>query len=348
MLAPMRLLHVAWLGLLCAAPIQGADNPKTDSPAVRTAMPFILGADISWVPEQESQGRRFSMDGVGKDVLAILKENGFNWVRLRLFHTPNASNGYSPKGFCGLEPTLAMAARVKQAGFKLLLNFHYSDTWADPAHQTKPAAWRDLDFAGLSNAVHRYTREVLTEFRRRQVAPDMVQVGNEISHGLLWPDGKTSDWDKLAALLQAGLGAVREASPSTPVMLHLALGGQNRESRWFLDNALQRGLDFDIIGQSYYPRWHGTIEDLRANLIDLAGRYRQSIIVVEYSMPNAREVNEIVQALPGGKGLGSFIWEPTHPGHGNLFDKEGRARPEIREYRQFRERFDNGLPSNPK
>jgi beta-galactosidase/arabinogalactan endo-1,4-beta-galactosidase len=271
--------------------------------------------------------------GVERDILAILKEHGFNAIRLRLFVDPTVSGGYSAKGYCGLDATLAMAKRVKAAGLGFLLDFHYSDTWADPAHQKKPAAWRDLDFAALTNAVQRYTHDTLTVFARRGLTPDIVQVGNEISAGLLWPDGKWDDFDKLAALLRAGINGVREAAPSAQVMLHLALGGQNDKSRWFLDNVLRRGVEFDLIGQSYYPRWHGALDDLKANLTDLAKRYRQGIMVVEYSAPDGPAINDILRSLPAGKGRGAFIWEPTHPGHGNLFDKNGAARPTLQKYR---------------
>lgn len=228
-----------------------------------------------------------------------------------------------------------MARRVKAAGLRFLLDLHYSDTWADPAHQTKPLAWRDLDFAGLTNAVYAYTRDTLAEFTRQGLAPEIVQIGNEISHGFLWPEGKTDRFDDLAALLRAGIRGAREAAPAAKVMLHLAWGGQNEKSRWYLDSALRRGVEFDLIGQSYYPRWHGTPADLRSNLTDLATRYSQGIVVVEYSTPDQRIVNEIVRSLPGGKGLGTCIWEPTEPRHGHLFDAEGKALPALRDYRQI-------------
>jgi arabinogalactan endo-1,4-beta-galactosidase len=301
--------------------------------ALSIAGDFLVGADISWVPQQEAEGRRYSVDGAERDILAILKEYGFNTIRLRLFVNPAAPGGYSARDYCGLDATLAMAKRVKTAGMGLLLDLHYSDTWADPAHQTKPAAWRDLDFAGLTNAVHRYTVDTLTAFAKRGLTPAIVQVGNEISAGLLWPEGRWDDFDKLAALLSAGIRGVREAAPSAQVMLHLALGGQNEKSRWFLDHVLSRGVEFDLIGQSYYPRWHGTLDELKANLTDLATRYRQDLLVVEYSAPDGPAINSILRSLPAGKGRGSFIWEPTHPAHGKLFDRNGAALPALREYR---------------
>ncbi len=293
---------------------------------------FLIGADVSWVPQQEAEGRRFSVDGKQGDILGILNEHGFNAIRLRLFVDPTASGGYSAKGYCGLDSTLQMARRVKAAGMQLLLNLHYSDNWADPGHQIKPAAWRDLEFSQLTNKVFTYTRDTLAQFSRQGLAPDIVQVGNEISNGFLWPEGKLEHFEQLAVLFDAGARAVREAAPRAKVMLHLALGGQNEKSRWFLDRALQCGMKFDIIGQSYYPRWHGTLEELRSNLADLATRYPQEIMVVEYSTPNAREINGIVRSLPAGKGVGTFIWEPTHPRHGNLFDGQGAALPALDDF----------------
>jgi len=321
----IRLIH-ATAALLAADPFANAAQTES-SPA-----PFIIGADISWVPQQEAEGRRFSVDGTEKDILVVLRDHGFNLVRLRLFNDPAATNGYSSKGYCGLTSTLAMAKRVKQAGMKFLLDFHYSDTWADPAHQVKPSAWRDLGFEALTNAVFQYTCDTLREFTAQGLTPDIVQVGNEVSNGLLWPDGKSEDFGKLAALLRAGIHGVRIGAPSARVMIHLAWGGQNEKSRWYLDKALEHGLKFDILGQSYYPRWHGTFQDLKSNLTDLAERYPQDIMLVEYSTPGQREVHDIVRTLPDGRGIGTCIWEPTHPRHGNLFDGNGKALPALKDY----------------
>ncbi|RYY10707.1 MAG: hypothetical protein EOO36_20175 [Cytophagaceae bacterium] len=159
--------------------------------------------------------------------------------------------------------------------------------------------------------------------------PDMVQVGNEISHGLLWPDANTQLPDSaaryatLAQLVKAGVAAVRETSPRTLVMLHIALGGQAGLSNLWLDRMQAAGVQFDVIGQSYYPKWHGTIADLKANLTQLAGRYPQDIVVVEYS-ERKPEVNEVAFNLPHGKGRGTFIWEPLNTWEA-IFDKQGQA-----------------------
>ena len=291
---------------------------------------FIIGADISWVQQQEQEGRRFKDGGFEKDVLEILKDHGFNWMRLRIFHNPRAPKGYSKDGYCDLEHTLKMAERIKAAQLQLLLDFHYSDNWADPGKQYKPQAWKHLPFEELTAAVHDYTSEVLAAFRNRGLSPEMVQIGNEISNGFLWPDGRLSDWDKFTTLVEAGIAGAKQADPNVAIMLHIASGGQNERSRYFLENVLERGVQFDVIGQSYYPKWHGTLDDLHSNLSDLALRYKQPIIVVEYSQ-HKLEVNRIVRNLPNRKGFGTFIWEPTRWGE-PLFDRSGNALPNIELY----------------
>ncbi len=284
----------------------------------------MLGADISFLPELESRGKKFFDKGVEKDGIQLLKDRGFNYIRLRIFNDPAADSGYSPKkGFCDLEHTKQMAKRIKAAGLHFLLDFHYSDYWADPGKQFKPAAWKQLDFAGLQQAIHDFTKKVLTGLKDQQTLPDMVQVGNEINHGILWPDGNATNLDTLAAFLRSGVQAVREVDPSIIVMLHIACGGQNQESRFFLDNMIQRKVSFDIIGESYYPRWHGTLDDLTNNLQDLATRYDKDIIVVEYSEKKA-DVNRIAFGLPGKKGRGTCIWEPLSWGE-KIVDEKGNT-----------------------
>ena|GEM_PF-3082083 len=317
-----RLQEIAW----------GAVKPV---PRKAAPSPFILGADISWVQEQEDQGTRFSDHGQQKDILTILKDNGFNWIRLRVFVNPQAPKGYSNKGYCDLDHTLKMAKRVTAAGMGFLLDFHYSDTWADPGHQVKPAAWADLHGAELEKAVHDHTQSIMAALKQQGAAPDIVQIGNEISNGFLWPDGnvwKSGKWDVFCGLIKAGIAGAKEVDPAVKTMIHLAWGGQNAQSRSFLDKALAQGVEFDILGQSYYPKWHGTLDELKANLMDLAGRYKQDIMVVEYSVPNIREINDIVHGLPGEKGLGTFIWEPTKWEGPALFDGQGNTKPEIDVY----------------
>ena len=236
-----------------------------------------------------------------------------------------------------------MAKRVKQAGLKLLLDFHYSDTWADPQKQFKPHAWKQLSGLALVQAVRDYTKQVLLALQAQGTPPDMVQVGNEINHGMIWPDAQVqlSDslarYDTLAQLVQAGASAVREVSPKTLVVLHIALGEQLQLSHTWLDRMAAHKVDFDVIGESYYPKWHGTIPDLKANLTQLATRYPQDVVVVEYSN-RKREVNEVAFNLPGGKGKGSFIWEPLNTWEA-VFDKQGKANDLLPVYDEISQKY---------
>ncbi|MCX6283504.1 MAG: glycosyl hydrolase 53 family protein [Bacteroidetes bacterium] len=282
----------------------------------------MIGADISFLPEIEARGSRFYDNGKEKDAIELLKDHGFNYIRLRVFVNPAGKKGYSPgKGFCDLDHTLAMARRINEAGMKLLLDFHYSDYWADPQQQFKPEAWANLDFKSLKDSIKAYTTIVLLSMKKQGTLPAMVQVGNEINHGILWPEGHIGNPDQLAGLLKAGIEGVEAVDPKLPVMLHLALGGQNKEAVFWLDNMIARGVKFDIIGLSYYPRWHGTPDDLKFNLNDLLKRYHKPLNVVEYS-DFKQEVHDIIFALPDGMGKGACIWEPLNSWSG-LFDRGG-------------------------
>jgi beta-galactosidase len=291
----------------------------------------MLGADISFLPELEARGMKFYDKGVQKDAIEILKDHGFNYIRLRIFNNPSSEKGYSPgKGFCDLEHTKQMAARIKKAGLKMLLDFHYSDYWADPQQQFKPSAWEGLDFNHLSSALKGYTKTVLLSLKQQESLPDMVQIGNEINHGMVWPEGHISHPDSLAMLLKAGIEGVKEIDPTIIIMLHIALGGQNDESVFWLDNMFARGVDCDIIGLSYYPRWHGTLGDLNYNLNDLVRRYDKYVNVVEYSQKK-HEVNDISFNLPDNMGTGTFIWEPVSTWE-SIFDKDGKSNELINIY----------------
>ncbi|MES2891277.1 MAG: beta-galactosidase GalA [Bacteroidota bacterium] len=298
----------------------------------------MLGADISFLPELEAKGIKFSDKGVEKDAIQILKDHGFNYVRLRLFNDPSRDSGYSPKkGFCDLANTKKMAKRVKDAGMKLLLDFHYSDTWADPGKQYKPAAWRGENFSQLKKSVYEFTKQVMQELKDQGTIPDMVQVGNEINHGIIWPEGSVSNLDSLAHLLNAGTAAVKAVDPRIVMMLHVALGGQHDESAFFIDNMVKRGVHFDVIGESYYPKWHGTLGDLESNLQKLATRYDKDVIVVEYSARKT-EVNKIAFEVAGGRGKGTCIWEPLSTWE-KIFDEKGKSNDLILLYDDFHRQF---------
>ena len=300
----------------------------------------MLGADISFLPELEARGMKFSDNGVQKDAIQILKDHGLNYVRLRIFNDPARDSGYSPgKGFCDLANTKKMAKRVKDAGMKLLLDFHYSDYWADPGKQYKPAAWKNLSFEELKKAVYDYTKDVMQQLKDQGTIPDMVQVGNEINHGIVWPEGNVSNFDGLAQLVNAGTAAVKAVDPSVTMMLHVALGGQNDESVFFIDNMITRGVYFDVIGESYYPKWHGTLDDLRDNLNDLVRRYNKDVIVVEYSQ-RKEEVNKIAFEVQDGKGKGTCIWEPLNTWE-KFFDNDGKANEFLKMYDEFKSKYLN-------
>lgn len=308
--------------------LQPAALPLPPSPHV---YPKMIGADISFLPQLEDEGMKFYDKGVEKDAVELLKNHGFNYIRLRIFVSPEHPKGYSPgKGYCGFEQTLAMAKRVKDSGLNLLLDFHYSDYWADPQQQFKPAVWEGQDTETLAASLKDYTRSVLLSLKEQGTLPQMVQVGNEINHGMVWPDGHISNPDNLAKLLKAGVEACREADSSIQVMMHLALGGQTEEAVFWFDNMIARGVSFDVIGLSYYPRWHGTPEDLSRTMHVLARRYGKDVNVAEYSAFK-KEIHDMVFGLPGNRGQGACIWEPLNTWR-RLFDDQGNALDEIHIY----------------
>lgn len=261
---------------------------------------FLHGADVSFLPQVEAGGGVFRAGNEPADLLAILRARGIDTVRLRLWHAP--AGGGAPAAAPAAAPsslasTLALAARARAAGCDVLLDLHFSDTWADPGHQAKPAAWAALPFAALADSVRAYVRDVLAAFAARGAPPVIVQLGNEITAGLLWDDGRAggafdtqAQWDNLAVLLKAAAAGVRDAAgPSgarrPEIMLHFDRGGDNAGARRCLDNLVARGVAFDLIGLSFYPWWHGTLADLEANLADLAPRYGKDLVVVETAYP---------------------------------------------------------------
>ena len=323
---------------------------------------FIRGVDISTTPQIKNAGGVWKQNNVVDDVLDIFKNNGANYVRLRLWHTP--TNKY-----CGLDSTLAFAKEIKAKGFKFLLDIHYSDWWADPGQQTKPAAWNGLSFAVLTDSVRSYTKRVIQALKDQNTLPDMVQVGNEITGGMLWPDGKISvgGWGNFTTLLKAGIQGVKDVDTTVKIMIHIDRGGDNNSCRWFYDNLKSNGVTFDIIGLSYYPWWHGSLTNAQNNLNDLATRYNKDIVIVETAypwttqylndgmnnvgfdpakLPAGYPVNpqgqrdfltyliKLIKNTTSGRGIGFFYWEPAYisvPPVGSawenyaLFDFSGNA-----------------------
>lgn len=313
---------------------------------------YAVGADISFLRDAEQRGVLFKDGGQPKPGLQILKDHGFNWVRLRLFHTPDRLPN-------NLEYTVAEARAAKKLGFKFLLDIHYSDTWADPQKQFTPRAWDGLSHDQLVEAVYAYTRDVIRSLKAAEAAPDMVQIGNEVIEGMLWPDGKLpKNWSNFADLLKAGAGGVKAGAGDAAhpkIMVHIDRGGDQKATKAFFDHCRDFGVEFDVIGQSYYPWWHGSLKDLRENLAFMAQRYNKDIMLVEVAynwrpaeylekkapFPETpegqqaflREVNEVVRHAPGGRGRGIFWWEPAVPpgalASRGMFDRDGNVLPVI-------------------
>lgn len=249
---------------------------------------FIYGVDISAVAEVESNGGLFYNGGLNTDPLQIFKDNGINYCRLRLWLNPTMP-------YNNLANTLRMAKRIKDKGLKLMLDFHYSDTWADPGNQKKPSAWENIPYDLLKDSLYSYTKSVITALKNQNTLPSIVQIGNEIICGMLWNECRVCEqyntsvqWSKFTDILKVGVRAVKESTSdkdSVKVMIHIDRGGDNTSSRWFYDKLKLYNVDYDIIGLSYYPWWHGSLINLNNNMNDLAIRYNKEIIVVETAYP---------------------------------------------------------------
>lgn len=258
---------------------------------------FIKGMDVSSLIEEEACGAKYYDLNDAEDLFLILKRHGVNSVRLRLWNDPYSEDGKPyGAGTNDFEKTVILARRAKEAGINYLLDFHYSDFWADPGKQIVPKAWKGSSAKELVSHVYDYTREILTKLCALDLRPFMVQVGNEITNGCLWPLGnrhfeRPSDADEayfnpiLKDILNAGIKAVREVCPDTKVMLHLDNGGNNDLYRkWFDGYFKAGGADFDVIGLSYYPFWHGSLKNLEYNMFDMAERFHKPMYLAELSM----------------------------------------------------------------
>jgi arabinogalactan endo-1,4-beta-galactosidase len=260
---------------------------------------FIKGMDVSTLIEQEQCGAKYYDNGASRDMLEILKGYGVNSVRLRLWNDPYDENG-NPygAGTNDMDKTIRLARRAKSLGMGFLLDLHYSDFWADPGKQNVPKAWAGYSVDELEQAVYDFTLETMQTLHKEGVAPTMVQVGNELTNGLLWPTGKKPEFDNIAAYVNAGIRAVKKVDADVPVMIHLDNGGLNEMYVEWFDNFIARGEDFDIIGMSYYPFWHGTLDQLEFNMRDMAKRYGKEIVVAEVSMGFSMEDYRPYEKLP--------------------------------------------------
>lgn len=247
---------------------------------------FIKGMDLSTLVELDKCGAKYYDNGVEKDVITILKDYGMNAVRIRIWNDPYSKDGVAyGAGTNDLPTLLAIAKKVVDAGLDFLLDLHYSDFWADPGKQFKPKAWEGFTVDQLEYAVYDFTVEVLEKLKAAGAMPTMVQVGNELSNGCLWPEGQVPNYDNLCRFVSAGIRGVRKVKQDMSVMIHLDNGGNNELYRRWFDNYFEcGGEDFEVIGLSYYPFWHGTLDMLTDNMNDIAKRYGKDLIVAEVSM----------------------------------------------------------------
>lgn len=348
-MAPRKILATLFATLGVVTAVQSA--------AAADVAKYMVGADLSFLKEAEEKGAVFKDAGQAMSGLQLFKSHGYNWIRLRLFHTPTDLPN-------NLDYTLALAADAKKRGYKFLLNLHYSDTWADPGRQRTPKAWEGKSQGELVRAVREYTRDTIAAFRDGQAMPDMVQIGNEVTPGMLWPHGQLpANWDTFANLLKAGIAGVEDGRGSAPrprIMIHIDRGGDRKATKAFFDKLNSYDVGYDVIGQSYYPWWHGTLLDLRENLMFMATTYKKDIVLVEIAYcwrpteyrsrpgpfaesPDGQrrfleEVNRMVMGAPNGRGIGVFWWEPAATGSlrdRGLFDDDGNALPAIGVFERF-------------
>jgi arabinogalactan endo-1,4-beta-galactosidase len=316
------LLFVLTSSLLLSYCSSSQTSDPAPNPNPTPTYSFAKGADVGWLSQMEATGYRFyDADGTEKNCLQLLKDRGMNTIRLRVFVNPSNDR---INGHCRKDETVAMAVRAKNLGMRVMINFHYSDTWADPGHQNKPAAWASHSFTTLLSDVYNHTFEVLTALKTAGVTPEWVQIGNEIPGGMLWPEGNSTNFGQLAQLLNKGYDATKAIDPKIKVVVHIDQGNNNSRFRWFFDNATTNNVRYDVIGLSYYPYWLNsnytvTIADLQNNLNDMVTRYNKEVMVVEVGgdftlVQNTKDMLtatiNAVRNVPNQKGLGVIYWEP--------------------------------------
>ena len=264
---------------------------------------MAVGADLSFTPQEVAAGAVFTDRGAPASPVTIMKDNGANYVRMRLWVDP-------PPGYSNLASDLALASKVHAAGMKIYLDIMYSDFWADPQHQDIPAAWQGQNLSQLTTTVQSYTQQVISAFAKQGTPVDTVSIGNEIRNGILWPVGQVdpstgAGYDALATLLKAGVAGARAGNPAghqLQIMMHYDQGGNNNLSQAFFQNLVSRDVPFDLIGLSYYPFFHGTMSQLRANVDALATQFHKKIIIAE---------TQYAWTLANGDSTGDFVWQTS-------------------------------------
>jgi len=322
-IAPLAAATV-FAAIFAARPPASAADPLT-----------MRGADVSSVQRTlDLGGKYFDAAGTARDPLDILKSIGVNYVRLRAWNNP--VSGYNNKA-----KILAYAKIVKAKGLSLMIDFHYSDTWADPGKQFKPAAWASHGISQLQTDVHDYTFDVCNSLKAQGTPPDSVQIGNEINTGMLWNDGKVvnNNFTNLSLLLKAGYNATKACNPGTKVIIHTADADSDANARWFYDGITAQGVTWDITGLSYYCFWHGSLSNMSSVVADVRARYGKPVVIAETAYPftaanadsegnavggsqpcsgfpatwagQASEFTAVQNTARSAGALGVFYWEPT-------------------------------------
>jgi arabinogalactan endo-1,4-beta-galactosidase len=291
------------------------------TPGTVQAATFANGADVSWLPQMEARGYKFYDDsGVQKDCLQILKEHGIDSIRLRVWVNPS-NDPYT--GHCSKDETVSMAVRAKNMGFRIMIDFHYSDSWADPGKQYKPAAWSSHGISQLKTDVYNHTTDMLNALKTSGVTPEWVQVGNETNDGMLWEDGRASkSMSNFTQLINSGYDAVKAVFSNAKVIVHISNGYNNSLFRWIFDGLKSNGGKYDVIAMSLYPsssNWSSLNSQCLTNMNDMVSRYGKEIIISEVGMESTdaatcksflTDIINKTKSVSGGKGLGVFYWEP--------------------------------------
>ncbi|WP_345953985.1 glycosyl hydrolase 53 family protein [Mucilaginibacter sp. PAMB04168] len=303
-------------------------SPDSDTRGTRTPLTinnnssFLRGADVGFITEQEAKGRVFFNTTDQQDIFTILKERGINLIRLRVWVNPTSTNQYN-----SIADVVAKAVRAKNAGMKLLIDFHYSDTWADPTKQNIPAAWSGYSLAAMETAVSNHTTSCLNTLIANSVTPEYVQVGNETDYGMLWPMGQLpGNMAGYATLFKAGYAAVKAVNSSIKVIVHFSRGYDNSNCKSVLNGLIANGASFDVVGVSVYPTstYATTMNNTKLNLQDLVATYNKEVLVAEcgYFQNNPKTARLMVStllddlsSLPNNKGLGVCYWEPQAYDH---------------------------------
>lgn len=324
------------LAFCCCKKASSGNSSGGSTDTVKNSSVFIKGADISWLTQMEAGNIKFyDSNGTQKDCMQILKDLGMNAIRLRAWVNPS-------DGWCNTADVLNKALRAKNLGLKIMIDFHYSDVWADPGHQTKPIAWDSLAFAALDSALYAYTFHVMDTLKANGIIPQWAQVGNETNDGMLWEDARAStNFRNFASLVNSGYNAIKAVSDSTKVIVHISNGFDNSLFRWVFDSLKIYNANWDIIGMSLYPsttNWQSLDQECLANMNDMVTRYNKQIMVCEVGMDVTASatcksfLSDIIsktKSVSGNNGLGVFYWEPEcyndWEGYGlGAFDSSGR------------------------